>query len=507
MKHVSRLFLIIALSMLFIITASSCETVSSLLEEINYSKGSELTANPITDVRWMGFDADKVGVGNNSSPDGTMDGHFRITLNLPGSQEVSGLRLFASDASGNKGASYWYTSQDDSTWILGAFSQGRLLNAARQTPLGMFTGIVDLDVYATNDGSMTVGSYFLIECDFSGIVYSKLIRLSESGSMDVKQPVSASPGVVDSVAKPVGGKLTANPIADVRWMGFDADKVGVGNNSSPDGAMDGHFRITLNLPGSQEVSGLRLFASDASGNKGASYWYTSQDDSTWILGAFSQGRLLNAARQTPLGMFTGIVDLDVYATNDGSMTVGSYFLIECDFSGIVYSKLIRLSESGSMDVKQPVSASPGVVDSVAKPVGGKLTANPIADVRWMGFDADKVGVGNNSSPDGTMDGHFRITLNLPGGQEVSGLRLFASDASGNKGASYWYTSQDDSTWVLGAFSQGRLLNAARQTPLGMFTGIVDLDVYATNDGSMTVGSYFLIECDFSGVVYSKLIRL
>ncbi len=157
------------------------DPVSSTPRVSSQPNASVLPSTPsqpsITNLRWAGHDADRVGAWDQVTADGYQDGHFALTLSLPPNSTIDYISLHLADPAGNRYGSFWYTDSTYS-WVLGAYQRGTLLNAGRQKPLARsLSGTVIFDLYAANDGSQVPGSHYLMDVSINGKVYTEAISL------------------------------------------------------------------------------------------------------------------------------------------------------------------------------------------------------------------------------------------------------------------------------------------------------------------------------------------
>lgn len=131
----------------------------------------------------------------------------------------------------------------------------------------------------------------------------------------------------------------------VTYKGIVEDRVGIGNQSTPDGHKDGWFQVEVYFPEPVEVTRFTLHSSNEEGSKGSSYWYSNSSHQAWILGVFQDDVMLNPNREEPLGEFAGLVQFDLYVSSDGSLVNDSYFLLEMLAGDRVFSSLFLLDET------------------------------------------------------------------------------------------------------------------------------------------------------------------
>ena len=132
----------------------------------------------------------------------------------------------------------------------------------------------------------------------------------------------------------------------------------------------------------------------------------------------------------------------------------------------------------------------------------------VAEFAWLGMDEDRVGDWGNGKPNGTRDGHFRLTLDAPGKFALTSLSVWSANEKGEKaGGQIWHT-RNGNNWMLGVFRDGRQLNASHVASLGEFPSRVSLDLYANSSGWFNPGQWFLLEVEGAdGKVARQTLRL
>jgi hypothetical protein len=129
----------------------------------------------ITGFKWIGMDADKIGEYDFGMPDGSMDGHFLLDLNLPAPTEIKSIQIYSADANGNPvGGQFWHTAVTN-YWMLGVFDKGTQLNMNHVQSLGYFSGHVQFDLYADDSGWFKPGNRFGLEVSLGNL--QKLITI------------------------------------------------------------------------------------------------------------------------------------------------------------------------------------------------------------------------------------------------------------------------------------------------------------------------------------------
>jgi len=129
-------------------------------QEFNQQESSGIQASGITEFKWVGVDADKVGTWDNGNPDENLDGHFFLNLYLPYPTEIKSVLIYSSDENGNPSGGQFWDTADNSHWILCAFDKGDQLNKNHIPSLGTFSGQVQFDLYGADSGWFKPGNRF-----------------------------------------------------------------------------------------------------------------------------------------------------------------------------------------------------------------------------------------------------------------------------------------------------------------------------------------------------------
>ncbi|MDD2837104.1 MAG: hypothetical protein PHY05_13265 [Methanothrix sp.] len=147
----------------------------------------------ITQFEWIGKDADMVGTWDNGSPDGSLDGHFRIGLYLPDPAEIKSILLYTADESGNpEGGQFWDTAATR-YYILGVFDQGTQLNYNHVPSLETFSGDVQFDLYAADSNWFVKGYLYGVAVTLGdGTELKKLTAIGESFEGPSESPSASS---------------------------------------------------------------------------------------------------------------------------------------------------------------------------------------------------------------------------------------------------------------------------------------------------------------------------
>lgn len=154
------------------------------------------------------------------------------------------------------------------------------------------------------------------------------------------------------------------------------------------------------------------------------------------------------------------------------------------------------------------SASRSNATATAAPPQAAARPAAIAELAWQGMDQDKVGDWGNGRPNGTPDGGFRLTLDLPDKQVVTSISLWSANDKGEKAGGHVWHSKAGGYWMLGVFSDGRQINPSHIASLGEFSGKVVLDLYANSSGRFNPGQTFLLEVETAdGKVLTRAVQI
>jgi|WetSurMetagenome_2_1015567.scaffolds.fasta_scaffold00367_8 hypothetical protein len=155
----------------------------------------------------------------------------------------------------------------------------------------------------------------------------------------------------------------ASEVYQFGWIGQDDDRVGTWDNGNPDGGLDGHFRIGLDLPDSVEIKSILLYTSDENGNpEGGQFWDTAATR-YYILGVFDQGMQLYHTHVPSLGTFSGDVQFDLYAADSSWFIDGYNFAVAVTLAdGTELKRVTAIGESVDWPIESPGN-SPSVETS------------------------------------------------------------------------------------------------------------------------------------------------
>ena len=145
-----------------------------------------------------------------------------------------------------------------------------------------------------------------------------------------------------------------------------------------------------------------------------------------------------------------------------------------------------------MGVLQRTALAVLLVAVVATPAGATTShATASASLSYVDRTTDRVGSGSRATPDGSPDGHFRLTVKA--NARVASIWLRTVDASGKACCGQiWNTVPRDQWWILGVFRNGRQLNRVDANISDPVSGSAVYDLYGSNSGYFNPGQRFSI---------------
>jgi hypothetical protein len=109
--------------------------------------------------------------------------------------------------------------------------------------------------------------------------------------------------------------------------------------------------------------------------------------------------------------------------------------------------------------------------------------------------SDKVGSGSDAKPDGSPDGHFRLTVTA--NATITAITLRTADASGAPCCGQtWNTVPNDGLWILGVFRNGKRLNPVDEAISDPVAGTVTYDIYGSDSGFFQPSQHFVASVTF-----------
>jgi hypothetical protein len=165
-----------------------------------------------------------------------------------------------------------------------------------------------------------------------GVASSGASEARQSDSATASLGVNPNPSALETALygnrQPSAPATFSAPVQiGVAWTGLDYDVVGTGTNGNPDGAADGHWRMTVVLAAPQVVSYIAIRSADQSGNiVGPHHWNTG-DPRFWVLAVYANGQRLNASHVANLGTWQGQVHVDLFGSNPGDWFARGRFTV------------------------------------------------------------------------------------------------------------------------------------------------------------------------------------
>ena len=115
-----------------------------------------------------------------------------------------------------------------------------------------------------------------------------------------------------------------------------------------------------------------------------------------------------------------------------------------------------------------------------------------AGLEFAGF-GDKVDSYSNAAPDGTRDGHFRLTVQAGSGLRVSEITLRTADAAGHPCCGQIWNTTKDGLWMLGVYRGSTRLNPTDAPISDTISGVVVYDLYGEDSGHFVNGQKFRVD--------------
>ncbi len=267
---------------------------------------------------------------------------------------------------------------------------------------------------------------------------------------------------------------TANASAELRYIGFGEYDVVSRFDHRPDGIGDGHFHLTINIPGTHTLTYLKLETVDRNNEPiSGQIWDTR---SYWILGVHRSdtSEMLNLADQNISLVITNQETFDLYADDSGYFEPFQRFLVTAIFED-------------------------GCIAQASTAIDEYCTVNASAELRYVDFGKDVVGISTHK-PDGTGDGHFRLTIKIPGTHILSNIKLETVDSNNEPVFGQVWDTKHGGYWILGIHQSdtSEVLNPADQIigPI-IVTNQKTFDLYAEDSGFFNPLQRFLVTAVFA----------
>jgi hypothetical protein len=155
--------------------------------------------------------SDKVGSGSVAKPDGSPDGHFRLTVTA--NATITAITLRTADASGTPCCGQtWNTVPNDGLWILGVFRNGRRLNPVDEAISDRVAGTVTYDIYGSDSGFFQPSQHFVVSVKFAGAGSSSAVTLAAPGGGGGGGAAPPATGTSTGTVLVNGAPFTSGPI-------------------------------------------------------------------------------------------------------------------------------------------------------------------------------------------------------------------------------------------------------------------------------------------------------
>jgi len=155
--------------------------------------------------------SDKVGSGSVAKPDGSPDGHFRLTVTA--NATITGITLRTADASGKPCCGQtWNTVPNDGLWILGVFRSGRRLNPVDAAISDPVAGTVTYDLYGSDSGFFQPDQHFVVSVTFASGSSTSAVTLAAPGGGGGGGAAPPATGTSTGTVLVNGAPFTSGPI-------------------------------------------------------------------------------------------------------------------------------------------------------------------------------------------------------------------------------------------------------------------------------------------------------
>ncbi|SDC95797.1 Copper amine oxidase N-terminal domain-containing protein [Paenibacillus sp. UNCCL117] len=287
----------------------------------------------IKEFVYLDKELDRISQVSASTPDGMRDGHLRLLMDAGEGLEIQSISLRTADSKGNETSQgiwkTWKAEAGDIGTLLAVVQDGKTINETFQEKLGKFQGIVEFELYASDNNGMKPGVYYYLEI------------MTSSGT--IRTPIAPYAENETSYA-PVA-------IREFSWLDLTSDRTGIAEFGE-DGSTDGHFRLKLHFAQKTEVLAVILRATDEKGNEAPGIWRTNRAGVGWLLGIAQGDKVITPGFKKdvkePVGSFQGSGVFDLYANNNGSIKNGQHYVVEVETTyGTVISKPVKFGDPAS----------------------------------------------------------------------------------------------------------------------------------------------------------------
>jgi hypothetical protein len=322
----------------------------------------------------------------------------------------------------------------------------------------------------TEDLEKFVRSFALIE-DVPVIASREPARPAPTTTSNRPAPMPSTPAQQkpDRATVPLVKSAAGATVARFEFVSADEDHVGTNgpNAGKPNKQNDLHFRAELDLPPGTVVDELIV----SSG--GFHRWVTRPSDRYWLLGVEQNGKPLIPGYVETVGTVSGKQTFDLFVQAD--LGPGTPFELRAALT--IDGKPVDIGASCTRPRPVP---KPGAAAKGSSSGGAQLVS-----AQWIGDADDKVGGfgGDSGKPNGEMDQHLRIELELPGETTIDNVVV----AIPNSG-SHWESKPSDRYWPVGVYRGNEVVSAGHIDRVGTFSGKQILDLYV--NGGARSGSKF-----------------
>ncbi len=158
-------------------------------------------------------------------------------------------------------------------------------------------------------------------------------------------------------------------VLDFRFVDKSRDEVSASGNAVADGAPDGWFKLTLELPPQTEIQRIGIAGANAQGRFAEHYW-TTQPGVNWVIGVAHAGARLNQTHVRSLGRLNGVVTLDLFAADPRWFVPGNWVTLEVvlgDGTRLTGLCECRVTPAGEAAAVVPESGGPAMEGATARP--------------------------------------------------------------------------------------------------------------------------------------------
>ncbi|MGD8188933.1 hypothetical protein ACQCN2_02920 [Brevibacillus ginsengisoli] len=283
-------------------------------------------------------------------------------------------------------------------------------------------------------------------------------------------------------------------IAEFQYLDKEFDRISTAVANQADGAREGHLKLNLALSQETEIKSIILRTADESGK--ANYhgtWKTNKQGVGYLLAVYQNGKVLNPTYQDTLGKFKGNAQFELYGNDNNSIKAGEFFYVD-------------------------IETDKGSITSELSPYRDQPNPTPVSikDFSLIDKASDKIGIAD-FKPEGKKDGHFKLNLNITQPTLFNAVVLRSTDSYGKENhQGIWRTNHAGTGWLLGITQTIQqptgpvtkvitpAFRANPKDPVGTFNGAVSFDFYASDNGTIKEGQYYVAEIETpTATIFSK----